>query len=182
MTATRPKTITIIAALLVGLAILSIISALTTQSGFPGARPQGAVPGNAPSGSNFQGNNGNPQGQNNGGNFQPRNSSGGFSLFSITRSLGLGGQFMGYLNTGIAVGGVVLALVSAYGVWKQKRWALNLAIVLAILFLLGALPGLFFGAGRAINWLRMSLNALSAMASLAILGMGILPSVRDFVS
>jgi hypothetical protein len=70
-------------------------------------------------------------------------------------------------------------------VWKQKRWALNLAIVLAILFLLGALPGFFTFGGRFFSFLTVltsSANILKGLATLPIIVLGILPSVRDSVS
>jgi uncharacterized membrane protein (DUF2068 family) len=72
-------------------------------------------------------------------------------------------------------------MLCAFGVWKQKRWALNLAMVMALIFLIGAAPGLFSMGGRNINWLRTSINALNTAASLVILFLGILPSVRDSV-
>jgi hypothetical protein len=185
MITARPKQITIIAALLVALAVISLVSTLASPMTFGGSRPQGGMPGGNPPGGNSQGNNGTSQGQAQGqnGNFQPRGSnSGGFSMFSIARSLGIGGQYMTYINIGIAAVGVILALVCAWFVWKQKRWALNLAIVLAIIFLLGALPGLFSGGGGMINWLQTGTRALSTLCSVVIVFMGILPSVRDSVS
>jgi len=72
-------------------------------------------------------------------------------------------------------------LICAYGVWKQKRWALSLGIVLAILFLLGSLPGLFTG-GRFFNLTSALINNGRVGASIAIIVMGVLPSVRDVLS
>ncbi len=82
---------------------------------------------------------------------------------------------------GIAIIGIALALVAAFFIWKQRRWALNLGIVLAILFLLGALPGLFSLGGRFVDWIPTSLNVLKVLASIPVIVLGILPSVRDSV-
>ncbi len=185
MLTARPKPIMIIAGLLVVLALLSGTSALTSRTGFTRIRQPGATGGNFQGGNgnngNFQGgngNNGNFQGGNgNNGNFQARGGTNAFS--SIFRLLG---PSFGYISIGITVLGIVLSLLSAWGVWKQKRWGLNLAMVLALLFLVAALPGLFSLGGRNINWLRTSITVLNLIASVPILVLGILPSVRDFVS
>jgi len=189
MTTTRTKSITTIFILLIVLAVLSATSALTSRIGFgAGARPQGnfngyAAPGgNNQGGGNAQGGNGaggNFQGGAGGGNFQGRGG-GGFNMFSTTRALGINPQVFGFINIGITVIGILLALLCAYGVWKQKRWALNLAMALAVLFLLGALPGLF--AGGRFNLLRTAMTILNVGASATIIFLGILPSVRDSVS
>lgn len=88
-----------------------------------------------------------------------------------------------YINYGIGVIGAGLAALAAFWVWKKKKAGLNLALVLAILFLLGALPGVFSGLRMmdATAILRYTVNLLSAGASLVILAMGILPSVREEV-
>jgi hypothetical protein len=191
MSTERPKSLTTIAVLLIILALVSLISTVST-SFFVGVRPQGALTnnrqgGNAQGGGNFQPGQ-NDNGQNSGnfqqgnGNFQGRRTTGGFNLFSITRSLGLDTSIIRYLNIGIAVIGLILLGLSAYGVWKQKRWALNLAMVLALIFLVSALPGLFSISGRFLNWLRIVTDVVNVLASAPILVLGILPSVRDFVS
>ena len=192
MFTSRPKPIMIIAVLLVVLALLSTTSILTSRAGF--ARPAGAgganrtnaqgAPG-AAGGGNFQANNGagtaggNFQGANGGGNFAGR---GGFNTFTLFRSLGLGGQTMFYVTLGVTILGILLALLSAFGVWKQKAWGLNLGMLLAILFLLAALPGLFSLGGRNINILRTSITIITLIASVPILVFGILPSTRDLVT
>ena len=185
MLSARPKPLMIVIALLVVLALLSTTSALTSRTGF--ARPTAGA-----NGGNFQNNNGaggtgngNFQGNNGaggigGGNFQARG--GGFNTFTIFRSLGLGGQTMIFITLGITILGILLALLSAFGVWKQKSWGLNLGMVIAILFLLGALPGLFSLGGRNINVLRTSITILTLVASAPILVLGILPSTRDLVT
>jgi len=175
----RSRNLTIIAVLLGVIGLLSLISMLTSgvRIGQP-ALPQGVQPGEMPQRGGFQPSESHlPQ-----GNFQQRGAPGGlFSLFGAARSLGIEFQYIRYINIGIAFIGIVLVLVAAFFVWKQKRWALNLGIVLAILFLLGALPGLFSFGGRFVDWLLPSLNALKALASIPIIVLGTLPSVRDSV-
>jgi len=175
----RSRNLTLIAVLLGVIGLLSLISLLTSgvRIGQP-ALPQGVQPGNMVPRGDFQPGEGNlPQ-----GNFQQRGAPGGlFSLFSTARSLGIEFQYLRYVSIALGIIGIALTVVAAIFVWKQKRWALNLAIVLAILFLLGALPGLFSLGGRFVDWLPTSLNALKALASIPIIVLGILPSVRDSV-
>lgn len=196
MLAAKPKPILIIASLLIVLALLSGTSALTSRIGFARTRQPGAFNSNNAQGGNFQGNNGNnaPGGNfqgGNGGNFQGGNTpggnfqgrgGGGFNAFTIFRTAGINPQVFGYISIGVTILGILLALLSAYGVWKQKRWGVNLGMVIALLFLLGAMPGLFALGGRNVNILRTSLTVLSLLASVPILVLSILPSVRDYLS
>ncbi|MCX6080690.1 MAG: hypothetical protein NTW32_14245 [Chloroflexi bacterium] len=187
-TTSRPKTITLIIVMLLVLALVSTVSLATTRIGFGG---RGNRTGNTPgqSGGNFQGNNnGNAQGNNGGeqtesggtsGNFQ-RGTQSGFNLFSITRSLGLNPQVFVYVNLGLSIAGILLLLLSVYGIWKQKIWGLNLATLLGLIFLIGAVPGFFSFGGRNINWIRIGSTVLSTVAALPILGLSFLPSVRDY--
>lgn len=179
MSTTRSKSIVFIVIALVVLALISTTSTLTNRIALTRTRQPGAAgnfQGGTNNGGNFQNNNNNNGG---GGNFQGRG--GGFNAFTLFRTAGINPQVIGYFTTGITILGIVLALLSAYGVWKQKRWGLNLGMVIALLFLVGALPGLFTLGGRNINWLRTSLNILSLVASVPVLVLGILPSVRDEV-
>jgi hypothetical protein len=191
-TNTRPKTIIVILAMLLVLAVVSAVSMLTSRIGFSAPRANrtgsdGTTPSRGQANNNgiFQGNTGNTQGdegntQGNNRNFQGRANQGGFNLFSLTRTLGLSPQVMVYFNIGLPIAGIALLLASAFGVWKKKGWGLNLATLLALIFLLAALPGFFSLGGRNINWLRTGLNALSGVATLPILALSFLPSVRDY--
>ena len=191
-TNTRPKTITMILVMLLVLAVVSAVSIFTSRIGFGAPRANrtgsdGTTPsrGQANNNGNFQGNTGNTQGddgnniQGNNRNSQGRANQGGFNLFSLTRTLGLSPQVMVYFNIGLPIAGIALLLTSAFGVWKKKGWGLNLATLLALIFLLAALPGFFSLGGRNINWLRTGLNALSGLATLPIMVLSFLPSVRD---
>jgi hypothetical protein len=194
MFASKPKPIIIVTVLLVILALLSTTSALTSRLGFarraPGANnAQGGT--NTQGGGNFQGGGntgaggGNFQGGGNaggGGNFQGRGAGGGFNAFSLFRTAGINPQIFTYVSLGFTILGILLALLSAFGVWKQKRWGMNLAMLVALVFLIGAAPGLFTLGGRNLNWLRISTTVLSVVASAPILVYGILPSVRDTLS
>ena len=199
MTNARPKSLTIVAALLVLLALLSTTTTLVNQLGigrrqpgaFNGAGPAGGAGGNFQQGggANFQGGGaagggGNFQGGGAaggaGGNFQGRG--GGNNIFTLFRNTGINFRVIGYVTLGLTILGIVLALLSAYGVWKQKRWGLNLGMLIALLFLLGALPGLFSLGGRNINILRTSTTILTLLASVPVLVYGVLPSVRDSVT
>ena len=195
-TTSRPKTITIILVLLLIMAVVSTASAVSTRfgsGGNRGNRPAGGTgqgtgngtgnfQGNNNSGGNSQGNNGAGQTDNGGGTgtTQRRNTQAGFNLFNITRSLGLNPQVMVYVSLGFTILGILLVLLSAYGIWKQKIWGLNLATLMALIFLIGAVPALFTSGGRFINWLRIGENVLSTLAALPILGLSFLPSVRDY--
>lgn len=179
-TTSRPKTITLIIVMLLVLALVSTVSLATTRIGFGG---RGNRTGNTPgqSGGNFQGNNSGGQTDSGGtsGNFQ-RGTQSGFNLFSITRSLGLNPQVFVYVNLGFSIAGILLLLLSVYGIWKQKIWGLNLATLLGLIFLIGAVPGFFSFGGRNINWFRIGSTVLSTVAALPILGLSFLPSVRDY--
>jgi len=188
MQSARPKTLVTITILLIILALGSLTTPL--MSAFR-AIPANGQPGNPPGG-NFQrnndnqGNNPNFQGE---GHFQPRNGnspqrSSGLTLFSLARTLGLGGQVMIYINYGIAALGLGLSLLAAFWVWKGKKAGLNLAMVLAIFFLLGSVGGVFAGLRmmNATTIIRYAINLYNVGASLVILTLGILPSVRDEVS
>jgi len=179
MLATRPKSIIFLAALLVILALLGLTSALTSPLGITAPRQQPGLPAGMPGG-NFQGNN-NRENLPQNGNRNPQ-MRGGFNNFSLYRSLGLDPRLSSYVNLGFTLLGVLLALLSAWGVWKQKRWRLNLAMVVALLLLVGAVPGLFSLGGRNFNWLRAAVNILTSLAAAPILVLGSLPSVRDSFS
>jgi hypothetical protein len=203
MTPARPRSITIIAILLAVLAFLSVVTLSLSLAGLAGLR---ARAGNFTPGGNFPG--GNFQGGNRGGGSFAGGGGGGFAgggfraggggfaggggglfnLFRFERTIGLSGTTLIVIRVVLGLAGIALALVCAWFIWRrQKRWALNVAMLLALVILIGALPGLFLGGGRFflrsfISFLGTGANVLKVAASLPILVMGILPSVRDYFS
>jgi hypothetical protein len=160
MNTSRSKTIDLIAILLLVLALITASSFLMTGR-FTGSVTRQFSGGNfRPSGRNF-----------------PGRAPGFFSPFGLMRTLGLSGPLFGYVGIGISVLAIVLLLISAYGIWKQKRWALYLGVVLAALFLLSSLSGLLSG-GAFFNLTRALVDYGRAAISVAIIVMGVLPSVR----
>jgi hypothetical protein len=199
----RTKSIITIVVLLALLAALSVTSALTSGQFGGLGRARGSFNGTPGPGGGFNGTPGAPGGNfqgggagggaagggagggggfggGGGGGFAGRTGGGGFNTFAITRQLGLSPLVIVYAGIAVTLIGILLLLLCAFGVWKQKKWALNLAMLVALLFLLGALPGFFMG-GR-FNLLRTAIEVLDVGASAVILVMGILPSVRDSVS
>ncbi len=207
MSTTRSKPVITLAILLAVLALVSIASLVTTQlmgAAFGGARGRGnfnGTPGpngtfqrgnNGGGGGNggtgggggFQGGNGGGGGGFQGGNggggggFQGRGGAGGgaFALFGAARSVGINPLVFFWAGLGINIIGILLVLLCAFGVWKQKKAGLNWGLVLGILFLLPAVFGLF-GGGR-FN-IRLVFDVLTILASVAIVVMGVLPSVRE---
>jgi hypothetical protein len=198
MSTSRPKTITAISILLGVLALLSLVTfALSFRAiGFLRNGPQDFQNGGNLQGRGFQtapgGQGGTFQGGP-GGNFRGgavrvggAGAPGLFRLLGGARAMGLNGTTLIIVRSVFAVLWIGLALLSAWFVWKQKRWALNLAIVLAFIFLLGALPGLFLGGGRGLfngfGFVQTGLSALKVLAALPVIVLGMLPSVRDFTS
>ena len=205
MSTTRTKPVITLAILLAVLALVSIASLVTTQllgGAFGGARVRGNFNGTpGPNGTFQRGNNGGGTGGNGGGggfqggnggnggfqggnggggggNFQGRGGAGGgaFALFGAARSIGLNPLVFFWVGLGINIIGILLVLLCAFGVWKQKKAGLNWAMVLGILFLVPAIFGIF-GGGR-FN-VRLVFDVLTILASVAIVVMGVLPSVRE---
>jgi hypothetical protein len=198
----RPKTLTTIAILLAALALLSAIGfALTfapiallgggpgrfstsVSAGQGGPSLEGTAGpirrGSGPVFSYGPGGSGGPQ-----GGFQSAGPGG------AVRPLGMMGPAFFIVRNVLAVLGIVLAGVAAWFVWRQKRWALNLGMVLAVLLLLGALPGLLFGGGPRfvvadfMGWMgyaQTGLTILKPLLALPVIVLSMLPSVRDFTS
>jgi hypothetical protein len=113
---------------------------------------------------------------------------GGPGLFRLFGVLGFLGPALPIVRGAWIVLVIGLTVVAAWFIWKrQKRWALNLGMVLALLALLGTLPGILLGGGRMLSLggfplLMTGLNVLKAAASLPVIIFGMLPSVREFFS
>ena len=195
----RPKTLTAIAILLATLALLGAIGfalsfrPIALLGAGPGQFSTSRAPGGA--GPSLEGN----PGQNAGGSgpvfqYGPGGPQRGFRSAGpggAVRTIGLMGPAFFILRNVLAVLGIALAAVAAWFVWRQKRWALNLGMVLAVLVLLGALPGLLFGGGVRfaaadfMGWMgyaQTGLNILKPLLALPVIVLSMLPSVRDFTS
>jgi hypothetical protein len=94
---------------------------------------------------------------------------GGFNLFGVVRTLGLGAQTIRVLTLGFAALELALLLLSAYGVWKLKHWGLNLAMLVVVFVLIGAVPGLFAG-GRLFNFWRFAASLFDVGAAVVTHG------------
>jgi len=153
-------------------------SSASAGSSQGGSTSAGSLPGGG-NGGGFQGGNG--------GNFQGRGGAagGGFLSFltlgGIFRLLGIDFQYMGAANLGVPIFGILLALIAALGLWMQKRWALYLAVLVGILFLLGAFPGLLTGFVR-FSLTRTGMAALNALFALGVIVLACLPSTRKSLS
>lgn len=177
-----PKSLRILTLLLIVLAVVSLITPFISGIGF---NPTGRQPGTMPPTDNARPEGGNvPQGGLPGSGNVPQRSGGmAFNLFGLTRALGLGVQMMPYVNYGAGLLGAGLAGLAAFWVHQRKKAGLNLALALGIVFLLGALPAILGGLrfANALSTARYALNLLSILASVGILALSILPSVRDEV-
>lgn len=125
--------------------------------------PQNVVPFNGGTSNGF------PNDQNNPGttpNFTPNQQIGvGFTrLFRLIRPVTIG------LNVIL----LVLAVVAAIGLFKSKRWGASLAIVLAVLLFLLAIPGLL----RVFSAVVLIENLLRMLLAVAVIVLLLLPSAR----
>ena len=198
----RPKTLTTIAILLAALALLGAIGfalsfrPIALLGGGPGQFSTSGAPGGA--GPSLEGNAGPIAGGSGpvfsygpGGSGGPQRGFQSAGPGGAVRTIGLMGPAFFIVRNVLAVLAIVLAAVAAWFVWKQRRWALNLGIVLAVVVLLGALPGLLFGGGVRfvgadfMGWMgyaQTGLNILKPLLALPVIVLSMLPSVRDFTS
>jgi hypothetical protein len=100
-------------------------------------------------------------------NFQGR-TGGGNSLFRI----------LNLVTTGFNIAAIVLGLLAAVGLWRQKKWAAVLAIILSCLILLTSFTGLL----RIFSWLTFGEALLKVLLSLAVIILLLLPASRKAYS
>jgi hypothetical protein len=181
MSTQRPVLVTIAAILLLILSLLVAGFGMARQFGLFGTsfgrgqivpgqlrdrnfNPQGGFPqGGFPQG-------GFPNDQNNQGtvpNFAPNQQMG----IGIARIFRLIRPVMIALNVIL----LVLAVVAAIGLFKSRRWAAILAIVLASLMFLTAIPGLL----RFFSPVMMIENVVQMVLALAVIVLLLLPSARN---
>ena len=186
MNTQRPAVVTIAAILLIVLSLFVAGLAIASQyrllgQGFGNRQffigqgqnrnfnPQGGLPQDGfPQGGFPQG--GFPNDQNNQGttpNFAPNQQNGvGFaSIFRLIRPVTIA------FNVLL----LVLAVVATIGLLKSKRWAATLAIVLASLLFLMAIPGLL----RIFSPLTLIENVVRMLLAVAVIVLLLLPSARN---
>jgi ABC-type glycerol-3-phosphate transport system permease component len=180
MNTQRPAVVTIAAILLIVLSLFVAGLGIASQFGLSGAgfgnrqfvpgqlrnrnfTPQNGVPFNGGPITGF------PNDQNNQGttpNFTPNQQFGtGFArLFRLIRPVMIG----------LDVILLVLAVVAAFGLFKSRRWGATLAIVLAVLLFLLAIPGLL----RIFSAVTLIENLVRMLLAVAVIVLLLLPSAR----
>lgn len=178
MPATRSKSLAAIVILLVLLVLVSGGALVLSPLGFGGGGFRAGGVGGTP-GAGLQG--GSPS-----AGSLPGGNSGGFLSFltlgGIFRLFGINFQYMGAANLGVPIVGILLALIAALGLWMQKRWALYLAFVVGIIFLLGAFPSLLQVFTRFSLTMRTGMAVLNTLFALGVIILGFLPSTRKSLS
>ncbi|MFH2039558.1 MAG: hypothetical protein ABIJ65_09015 [Chloroflexota bacterium] len=189
MNTKRPAILTIATICLVLLVLLSSGLALARNfgllgtslgaAGFPfgsmmrgqGNFPQGGSqqPGNLPGDGTFQ----RP------GNFDPNDPDTQVNPTTRTFQGGTGTtsgliRILGFATTGLNIVALVLGLLAAFGLWKQKKWGAVLAIIVAVLILLTSFSGLlsFF------SLLIFGEALLKVLLALAVIILLLLPASR----
>jgi hypothetical protein len=148
------------------------------QGGFNNAQP-GTLPGSGAEGGtgtfqlpgNINPNNPNAQTNPNFQNFQGRGTGGASGLMGIFRLATM------VLN----ISALVLGLVAAFGLWKQKKWAAVLAIILASLLLLTSLTG-FTVLLRFFAPLAFAESFFKVLLAAAVIVLLLLPASRHAYS
>jgi ABC-type glycerol-3-phosphate transport system permease component len=173
----RPTIVTIAAILLVVLALFVAGLGIAGQFGLTrGNRQFNASqfrnrPFNPQNGGTFNGNpiGALPNGQNDQGttpNFN-RNFSGGTGLIRLFR-------FIQPITIGLDIAMLILAGIAAFGLFKGKRWALILAIVLAVLLILLTIPSMI----RIFSAVVLIENLVRILLAVAVIVLLLLPVSR----
>lgn len=102
-----------------------------------------------------------------------------YSLFGLVTSIGMAGQPLAgdgppavVIYGGIALG--ILGLVAALGVWLGHKWGFVLAVIVLLLNILSAAPGIFFAPDSALRLLAL----FGVVAGIVILALLLLPGSR----
>ena len=176
----RPAVVTIAAILLIVLSLFVASLGIASQFGLLGSgfgnRQIGAgqfrnrvfTPQNGAPITGF--NNGFTNNQNSQGttpNFAPNQRFGGTGLARLLR-------LIGPVTIGLDILVLVLSVVAAIGLFKSKRWGATMAIVLAVLLILLAIPGMF----RIFSPLILIENIIRILLALAVVVLLLLPTAR----
>jgi hypothetical protein len=175
MNSQRPAVVTSAAILLIILTLFIAGLGIARQYGLlsVGLGNRQFVPGQ------FQGRNFNPQdGFPQGGFPNDQNNQGTMPNFTPNRQGGLGlvriFRLIRPVLTGSNVILVVLGVIAAIGLFKSKRWGAILAILLAVLLFLLAIPGLF----RIFSISLLIENLIRMLLAVAVIFLLLLPSAR----
>lgn len=172
----RPAVVTIAAILLIVLSLFVAGLGIASQYGLLGrgfgARqfgagqfrnrnfaPQSGVP--------FNGFNNNQNNQGTTPNFTPNRQ---FSATGINRLL----RLIRPVTIGLDIAMLVLSVVAAIGLLKSKRWGAVLAIVLAVLLILLAIPGML----RIFSAMVLVENIVRILLAIAVIVLLLLPAAR----
>ena len=180
MNTQRPAVVTIAAILLLILSLLVAGLGISRQFGLLGVGfgNQQFVPGQ------FQNRNFNPQNRvpfnvnPNTGLPNDQNNQGTTPNFTPNRQIGAGFARIFRLIRPVMIGLdvilLVLAAVATIGLFKSKRWAATIAIVLAVLLFLLAIPGLL----RIFSTIVLIENVVRMLLAVAVIVLLLLPSAR----
>jgi lysylphosphatidylglycerol synthetase-like protein (DUF2156 family) len=113
------------------------------------------------------------------GNFDPNNLDAQVNPTTPTfqgRTGGTSGLFriISFASTGLNIVALVLGLLAAFGLWKQKKWGAVLAIIVAVLILLTSFSGLL----RFFSLLIFGEALLKVLLALAVIILLLLPAAR----
>jgi hypothetical protein len=189
MNTKRPAILTIATVCLVVLVLISSGLALARNFGLMGTNfgpagfPNGTMmrgQGNFPQGG-FQGS-GNRPGDGTfqlPGNFDPNNPNAqvnpGTRPFQGRTGTTFGlFRILSFATTGVNIVALVLGLLAAFGLWKQKKWGAVLAIIVAVLILLTSFSGLL----RFFSLLIFGEALLKVLLALAVIVLLLLPAAR----
>jgi hypothetical protein len=171
----RPAVVTIAAILLIILSLFVAGLGIANQYGWLGgglgSRQFGA--------GQIRNRNFNPQGGFPQGGFpNDQNNQGTTPNFTPNRQIGVGFTRIFRLIRPVTIGLDILLLiltgVAAFGLFKSKRWGAILAIVLAVLLFLLAIPGLF----RIFSAMVLIENVVRMLLAVAVIVLLLLPSAR----
>jgi hypothetical protein len=172
-TTKRPPVVTIAAIVLIVLAVFVAGLGIANQFGLLGRAGFGGRTffNNQLRNRNFVPPNGFPSGgfTNNQGttpNFTPNRT----GITGITRLF----SFLGPVTIGLDIALLILAIVAGIGLFKSKRWAAILAIVLAVLLILLAIPGML----RIFSAVVLVENLVRILLGVAVIVLLLLPASR----
>lgn len=83
-------------------------------------------------------------------------------------------RILGFATTGVNIVALVLGLLAAVGLWKQKKWGAVLAIIVSVLILLTSFSGLL----RIFSLLLFGEALLKVLLALAVIVLLLLPAAR----